>query len=222
MIRKALVKILARDVGFRDAMIEHFTASKPSIYKQNMVHAFNDSLGRGYFRFKDIMHMPNPMVEKLQELEMQLHAKIPGRDLDAWANAFEAELNDEKRKDKATRAAYWLGVLKERRSVLFDPTILMEIAAFVYVREDEDPFTFNPEIHKEKFDMLWADSKEGKLLHDFFIAGGLSSYLPSDGVTGQNWNQYLEGVMEKIQTFNTRLTQISTYVSGLEPTESKM
>nr|MBP6732098.1 hypothetical protein [Chitinophagales bacterium] len=146
-------------------------------------------------------------------LQEQLNCKLPGRDLDAWLAKVEEVLNSNSQ-TKLTELGYWLGVLKDRKAILFDPTLLTEIAALLYIREDENPAVYNEQIHKEKFNLLWTDSQKGGALYDFFQQAGLSRYIPSQSITAENWQQSLAEIMEKINKFNSTLTQISTYASA--------
>lgn len=210
---KALINYLAK-VGFKDAIHDYCFSHQSKSYKDNMEFIFTDSLNRKYFYFPDLKNMPLPLLEKLNELQEQLNSKVPGRDLDSWMQAVEKVLNSNSN-TKVTDFGYWIGVLKDRRSILFDPTILTEIAALLYIREDENPCVYNKELHKEKFEMLWKDSQQGMKLYDFFQQAGLKGYIPSGNITPVNWEQYLQESMAKIEAFNSAVTQISTLGSSV-------
>jgi hypothetical protein len=194
-------------IGFRKAINEYALSHRSGGYKEHLVYAFNDSQGRRYFRFDNMKNMPLALLEKLNDLQDQMTCKLPGKDLDGWILSVENVLNDDKRKDKITAFGYWLGALKERRTVLFEPTVLTEIAALLYIREDENPCFYNSDLHKEKFEMIWKDSREGVLLYDFFQQSGLNAYIPSETITKENWNQYLEDTMKKVNAFGSLLSQ---------------
>jgi len=218
MTGKRLINYLAK-IGFKEAIHDYCYSHQSKTYKENMEFAFIDSQNRKYFAFTDLKKLPLPLLEKLNELQEQLTSKIPGRDLDSWIGKVEEVLNGNSEK-KITDTGYWLGVLKERRSILFDPTLLTEIAALLYIREDENPCVYNKELHKEKFELLWNDSQKGMKLYDFFQQAGLKGYIPSGNITQVNWEQYLQESMEKIEKFNSAVTQISTLGSKLEEYES--
>ena len=217
---KGLINYLAK-VGFKEAIHDYCFSHQSKSYKENMQFIFTDSQNRKYFYFPELKNMPLQLLEKLNELQAQLDSKIPGRDLDTWAKRIEEVLNGNSH-NKITEAGYWLGVLKDRRSILFDPTILTEIAALLYIREDENPCVYSSELHKEKFEMLWKDSQEGMKLYDFFQQAGLKGYIPSGSITPQNWEQYLQESMEKINKFNSAVTQISTLGLEFEKLESSL
>jgi hypothetical protein len=139
-------------------------------------------------------------------LQEQLRCKLPSSDLDRWIEAVEKVLNNG---GKMTEVGYWLGVMKDRRSILLDVSVLTEIAALLYLREDENQLTYNREIHKEKFEMIWnMGRKEGTALYDFFGKAGLNAYIPSQSITRENWNQYLEQFNLKAQAFNIAVSRI--------------
>lgn len=211
---KGLINYLAK-VGFKEAIHDYCFSHQSKTYKDNMEFIFTDSENRKYFYFPDLKNMPLPLLEKLNELQEQLNSKIPGRDLDSWVEAITKSLNGNST-TKLTDAGYWLGVLKDRRSILFDPTLLTEIAALLYIREDENPCVYNKELHKEKFELLWKDSQQGMKLYDFFQQAGLKGYIPSGTITPANWEQYLQESMAKIEAFNSAVTRISTLGLSVE------
>lgn len=209
-----IVRLLAR-IGFKQAIQLYVYNHQSKGYKENMEFAFIDGGGRKYYYFPDMKKLPLPLLEKLNELQEQLGCKVPGRDLDAWVAKVEEVLNG--KNPKLTDVGYWLGVLKERRSILFEPTVLTEIAALLYIREDENPAIYNQALHKEKFEILWNDSQKGAKLYDFFQQAGLSSYIPSENITAANWSEYLNLIARKVMQFNSAVSLISTsgYVSGI-------
>lgn len=209
---KAIIKFLAW-IGFKDAIQSYVYSHQSKTYKENLEFAFIDSENRKYYYFPDMKKLPLPLLEKLNELQEQMTCKIPGRDLDTWISKVEECLNQPN--PKFTDVAYWLAALKDRRTILFEPTVLTEIAALLYIREDENPCVYNQQIHKEKFQMLWNDSKEGAKLYHFFQQAGLSSYIPSEFITPLNWQESLMLIQEKVEKFNSAVTQISTYASVL-------
>lgn len=219
-MKQTIINLLAR-IGFKKAIHQYCFAHQSKTYKENLEFAFTDSLNRKYFYFPDLKKMPLALLEKLNELQEQLNSKIPGRDLDAWIVCIEKALNSNS-PNKITDAGYWLGVLKDRRSVLFDPTLLTEIAALLYIREDENPCEYRKELHKEKFEMLWKDSQQGAKLYDFFQQAGLKGYLPSASITPVNYQEYLQDSMAKIEKFNSAVMRISTLGQEFEKYENSL
>jgi hypothetical protein len=215
-----IIDSLAR-FGFKQAIQDYVFKHQSKSYQDNMALAFIDSKNRKYFSFPDLKQLPLPLLEKLNELQEQLTCKVPGRDLDKWIENVELLLNGNDA-NKLTKLGHWIEVLKARREILFEPTILMEIAALLYIREDEQPAVYNAAIHKEKFELLWNDSQKGGKLYDFFQQAGLSQYIPSQNITAENWQQSLEVIMGSINKFNSALTHFSTSVSEFNKLDSSL
>ncbi len=210
---KRFIRFLAW-IGFKDAIQDYVFSHQSKTYKENLELAFMDSSGLKYYYFPDMRKMPLALLEKLNELQEQMRCKIPGRDLDTWITKVEDVINS--KQPKMTDVAYWLGALKDRRGILFDPTILTEIAALLYIREDENPCVYNQALHKEKFEILWRDSQSGAKLYDFFQQAGLKGYIPSENITQANWQEYLTEIQGKIGAFNSAVTRISTLGSDAD------
>ena len=211
------IKRQKRSFDALEAEREKVEAQKGKSYKEHMEYAFTDSNGKRYFYYPDIKKPPLPLFEKLNELQAQLQARTPGPDLDGWLKALETLLNSDSSKNTIrTEAGYLVGMMKERRTLLFEPTILLEITALLYIREDEDPSTYNVELHKEKVQQIIKDSKEGELLYGFFQHAGLSRYIPSQVITADNWSEYFQTMTLKVEEFNQQVMRTTALFSDAE------
>lgn len=204
----SLISILAR-IGFKQQIQDYAYKSQSKVYKDRMEFAFVDGEGRQYFYFPNLDHMPLCRLEVLNTLQDNLRSRIPGKDLDLWISKCEEVLNSNSQ-TKITDFGYWIGALKHRREVLFDPTILMEIASLLYIREDENPGIYIKEIHREKFQLFWNEMKEGGRMYDFFQQAGLRDYIPSSVGSAISFQESLEKITLKMEEFNTAVTLIST------------
>lgn len=200
---------IAKMKGGKQALHDYVLKHQSIDYRDNMKYAFTDSKQRKYYFFPNLMDMPLELFEKLGELQEQMAARLPAKDLDALLDAMERTVNDEKNKKKWTELGYYIGAAKELRTIHCNPTLLTEIAALLYIREDENAIKYNEHIHKEKFDQIWSDSKEGALLYDFFQQSGLKAYMPFNVTTTAEWQPYLAESMAKIRRFNEAVIQTS-------------
>lgn len=214
-MRKSIIKLLSK-LGYKQAILAWAFENNYKSPRENMSFGFTDAKGRNYYYFTDPKNMPLVMSEKMDELFNQLNSKMPSHDLDKWIESFEAAINDEKKKFKLSDVGYWLGVLKERRAMTLEVGVLTEIAALMYIREDENPCTYNEAIHKEKFDMIVADTKEGARLYDFFQSSGLARYIPTASVTRENWIPFMTEYGKKVEEFNAVITQTLAWQSKLK------
>jgi len=213
-MHKFIINLLSK-LGYKQAILAWAFENNYKSPRDNMSFGFTDAKGRNYYYFTDPKNMPLVMSEKMDELFNQLNSKMPSHDLDKWIESFELAINDEKKKFKLSDVGYWLGVLKERRAMTLEIGVLTEIAALMYIREDENPTAYNEAIHKEKYDMIVADTKEGARLYDFFQSSGLGQYIPTASVARENWMQFTMGYKEKVEAFNAALTRTLALQSQL-------
>lgn len=208
-------------MGYAKEILAYQFRNQGKPFKENLEPTFIDSKGQQYYSFRNLNDMPLALLEKLNELQEQAKAKIPGADLDAWIAKVEEELNSNN-PNRLTKVAHWLEMLKDRRTVLFEPTVLMEIATLLNIREDENPCVYNAALHKEKFEQITKDALQGGALYDFFVQAGLNQYGYSQEVTKENLKESLSAVMAKVEQFNSALSRISTFQLLFEESEKNL
>ncbi|MDB5281129.1 MAG: hypothetical protein JWO06_204 [Bacteroidota bacterium] len=194
-------------LGFKKSICNYVYASQSKTYRQYLEFAFADSKGQRYYRFNDLKNMPLAMLEQLNILQLEVESRIKGSDLDEWISNCKKIISSGSKTSLAD-IGYMLGALEERRTLLLDPRLLMEIAALLYIREDEDPTIYNRDLHREKFLQFNYDKKD--VLFDFFVSAGLSRYLPSVNFMPAEWEKYLNNQLQQIQAFNELTTKIGT------------
>ncbi|HWB62976.1 MAG TPA: hypothetical protein VG603_05640 [Chitinophagales bacterium] len=205
-MRNLIIRLLAA-VGFKKAIGDYVYAHQSKTYREYLEFAFVDSKGKKYYRFNDLKNMPLALLEQLTILQLEIESRIKGPDLDEWIAHCKAIVSSGSRTAVAD-VGHMLGALEERRTVLLDPVLMLEVAALLYIREDEDPTVYNKDLHREKFIQLNEDQKN--TLYDFFVSAGLSRYFPSAGFTPQNWQKFLESQMGQIEAFTVLLGKIGT------------
>ena len=199
-------------LGFKKAICKYAGAAQNKTYRQYLEFAFADSKGQRYYRFNDLKNMPLALLEQLNILQLEIESRIKGTDLDEWITGCKKIISSGS-KTSVADIGYMLGALEERRTLLLDPRLLMETAALLYIREDEDPSTYNKDLHREKYLQFETDKKDA--LFDFFVSAGLSRYLPSVNFTPDEWEKYLATQLSQIETFNQLTTKIGTSNSAL-------
>ena len=214
-MRSIIIQILCV-FGFKKAIQDYAYQHQSKEYKQHMHFAFVDSNGKKYFYFKDLKYMPLAMLEQVEELQAQIAMKIKQKDLDEWVDAMKKLLNGTS-PNKITEAGYLLHALEERRTLLADPVLLMNLACVLYVREDEmmnSVYTYSEELHAEKVTQLTKDKTKGGSLFDFFAQAGLTGYLPSASFTTQDFAKFCKLMKMEMELFNNLLGEISTSKSA--------
>lgn len=148
-------------------------------WKKDCEFQFKDSQGLDYYRYVDEMQLPIKRTEAVQIAIREIQNKISDQDLKAFLEnhnkiLFGSEPNEKKLELLARHAA----ILKERTEfTVAAPDLLMNLTAYLYIREDEDPYSIDEVIHEEKIKQFTIDSRG--VLAVFFYNAGLSAYLPS-------------------------------------------
>ena len=207
---KFFVRFLAF-IGLKKAISDYVFQSQSKTYKEYLEFVFADSKGQKYYRFNDLKNMPLALLEQLTILQMEMESRIKSTDLDQWITHCKTIISSGS-KTSVADIGHMLGALEERRTLLMDPVLMMEIAALLYIREDEDPTTYNKDLHREKFLQLSDDKKT--TLFDFFVSAGLSRYLPSVSFTAQDWTTFLTNQERQIKAFSELIGKIGTLKSA--------
>jgi hypothetical protein len=209
-----LIKFLAW-AGLDKAMAEYAFSHQSKSYREYLEFAFTDSKGRKYYKFNDLKNMPLSMLEQLTILQLEVEGRIKGTDLDEWIKRCK-EIASSGSKTAVADIGHMLGALEDRRGVLIEPVLLMEIAALLYVREDEDPTIYNKDLHKEKFKQFTDDCAKPGGLYDFFLNAGLARYMPSVSFTPIEWELFLKNQMAQIKAFKDCIGRIGGSESRLK------
>ena len=204
------IRLLAA-IGFKKALTDYVYQHQSKSYKEYLEFAFADSNGKKYYRFNALENMPLTLLEQLTILQMKVESRIKGTDLDEWIKASKKVISD-KSPSAISDLGYMLGALEERRKLLFDPVLMMEIAALLYIREDENPALYSKDLHREKFIQFEKDKAGG--LYDFFQSAGLSKYMPSISFTPLEWEVFLRNQLNQIKNFKETIGKIGTLKSA--------
>ena len=131
----------------------------------NLVKVFTHD-GHGYLRFPKEVNMPLERFSMSMALLERLSSGLSGKEMESILNEMEKALSAGLGNPKnAALMATYIHIIRERQDSVIHRDLLLNIAATWVIRDDEDPFIINPDIHKEKLDVFEAMCKEGS--HDF-------------------------------------------------------
>jgi len=154
----------------------HQSKPKDEIFSK-MQFSFIDSNGLKYYTWSDKFDMPIQRAEQLQIVLQEISARVDRETLDDWIDATK-KMTMESDKDKALlNVIRMLDALSDRMDISFDEDLLLKLACVSYVDESQDPRYWDEEYEQKKFKRLEQDAKTG--LYDFFVKGGLTTYLPT-------------------------------------------
>lgn len=150
-------------------------------------------------------------VKYLQELE----ACLSRDELEMFTTAMEKALEREEKgrhKPDFTTIGFLIKEIQLRKDSLFHPEIMFNLAAVLYIREDEKPAVIDPQIHAQKVEQFKLDSQGG--LYDFFYSVGLKEYLPFTKVSPEEFRTYWIQGKAEVEAMKQTLTTLSKQESS--------
>lgn len=173
---------------------------------------FVDSNGKRYFRYMNDMDAPIPRLKAFQMKFKELEAGIDRDTLGMLIDALEKALKEKDSKGHMVPNIAMIGhlitELKNRTENLIDPLIMMEMVAYLYTREDENPEVIDEDIHSQKVEQFTKDAKTG--LHSFFVTAGLSKYMPFLGQSGVDWETAFRQMRAEAEALKQQIALYST------------
>ena len=205
-----MIKHLCKIPGIETAILKYAfnKQSKPKGSEfAKMQFKFIDSEGKKYYRYYDDFDIPVMRFEQLQIKLREIESRISNEHLDKWIEVIEKILSKGDKQKAAIEAIQMIGTLKQRREVLYEEKLLMQLVCILYIREDQDATIWDEEIEKYKFERLKADQTGG--LRDFFIMAGLNEFLPSLKDMQSGWEKFLENQKQQIEAFDNMTDQVN-------------
>jgi hypothetical protein len=191
---------------------------------------FVDAQGRKYFRFVDDLDIPVIRKGQIQmfltELSRGLDAGETTMFLDNMEKQIEAALSQPKNIPQVSKylasLMHLVGEIKLRKDNILHPTLLMDMAAVIYIREDENPFEFDRTIHNEKVATFTKDVSERIGLYNFFVQAKLTAYIPYLKELEQDFKGLYNYLKTKVETENLAIEQFyGTEPNSIPNTTSK-
>lgn len=159
-----------------------------------------DQDGNIYYSWKDLGELPKDRHVRIEGFSMFDEVKLSEDSLDQILHAID-ELNmklpSEKNMDKKIRyhaqISHLTSEIRFRMKSITPIEVLLNIAACLCVRHDEDQHSFSQVIHQEKLDTF---NRELKLGNDFFFkCQTWKRLMPSLIMSSENWGEYMSKSM---------------------------
>lgn len=180
-------------------------SKKPGFEKLSFI--FRDSDGKDYFKYTNDFEIPilrkGELERALLEIESGLSASELGRILKAMKDAL-SETKGDRFVPNIAKIGFLIEEMENRKEMLVHPELLFEVAAILYIREDEDPAIVDRQILSEKIVQLKKDSRDG--LYDFFYSRGLSTYIPFLEKSEEEFMEYYELSRKKLEVMSKFLS----------------
>lgn len=156
------------------------------VTKDNLIFAFHDLEGNGYYKFPKGLELPLSRIAKVQEYLMWLSKGVSQEEyLKALEIAEEAMNNGIKDAKGMAKIGFVLGELKERSKMVIHDELFYNIIACQMVRQDESVTEFNNEIHMQKVEAF----KELDKLNDTFFLN-IQEFLTALNLSNITKTQY--------------------------------
>jgi uncharacterized membrane protein len=186
--------------------------SKPDSFDK-LEFVFVDSNGKRYYRFMSDMEAPIPRYKAFEMKFKEFSAGVSRDTLTLIIDTMDAALKETDKKTgnmkpNIAMIGHLITELRNRKDNLIDPEIMMEMVAYLYVREDENPALIDEDIHAQKVKQFFKDSQSG--LYDFFVKAGLNRYMPFLEQSGADWETIFSSMKAKVIALREQLTAYST------------
>ena len=156
----------------------------------------SDSNGNSYYSWRDLGEIPRERHLRIEGFTMFDEVKLSPDSLHQILHAIDEinmKLPTEKNHDKKVRyhsqIAHLTGEIRFRMEGITPLEVLLNIAAALSVRQDEDPKTFSQVIHAEKVDQFKEDLKKG--VDFFFNSQTWKRLVPTLIMSTENWSAYM-------------------------------
>jgi len=177
--------------------------------------AFVDLQGRKYYRYVDDMDIPVIRKGRIQLFLTELSRGLDGKEtamfLDNMESQLEAALSQPKNVANVSKylasLMHLVGEMKLRKDNILHPTLLMDMAAILYIREDENPFEFDQALHNKKVETFTSDVSTRLGLYHFFVLARLDAYIPYLPELKQDFKGFYQYLVTKIEAENLALEQ---------------
>lgn len=157
-----------------------FLSQRKPVSFDKLELAFVDSEGKRYYKYMSDFEMSIVRQGALEMKWKELSMGLDREELTGIVTAMEAALKERDKKGNMipniARIGYFIEEIKNRKENLIHPDILMQMAALLFIREDEDPGVIDDDIQTQKVEQFNKDSTTG--LTDFFLTAGLDKYAP--------------------------------------------
>lgn len=183
---------------------------KPESHTQ-LEYAITDSNGVKYSRFPQDAAIPIERWGKLNEYMMWMSAGLTSGELDKLVDVAEKAIADGLSKDtrNIAKISTVLNEIKERKNMVIHTELFYNYVAVQLIREDENPDTFNNEIHLQKVEQFKKEVAAGNS-YDFFFSIGLKKLSALMDMSKDEWERFWENSRKEQELLKEKLKIIES------------
>ena len=130
--------------------------------------------GKKYYRFQQKTFVPAGRFVYVDQLLELRSLGLSGAEMDKIIDLMEQALvMDMSKPPNIGKIGFYIECIRSRRELVLHRDILINIAAYLLIREDEDPKFVHKTIHEEKVALFEKLADGGQQSYDFFTSAAL-------------------------------------------------
>jgi len=143
-----------------------------------------------YYKFQDDKQLPVIRMIEIDALMELRSMGISGAELDKIVESMEGAITKGIQNPKSwSEISFLIHCIKERRSMILHRDIMLNMAAMLIVRDDEDVTIVDKVIHNEKLEVFEKKAEGGEAAYDFFTSAALKRLLLLESISKDEFNQ---------------------------------
>jgi hypothetical protein len=183
---------------------------KPPSHTQ-LEYAITDLNGVKYYKFPQDASIPIERWGKLNEYMMWMSSGLTGGELDKLVAVAEEAIAQGLKQDtrNIAKISTVLNEIKERKNMVIHTELFYNYVSVQLVREDENPDTFNNEIHLQKVEQFKREVAAGNS-YDFFFSIGLKKLSALMDMSKSEWEQFWNSSQKEQELLSEKLKIIES------------
>ena len=193
-------------------LLRYFNRWHKTHLKFNLIKIFTKD-GYDYLRFPKEVNMPLERFALSMSLLERLSSGLSGSEMESILTEMEKALGAGLSNPKnAAVVANYINIIRERQNTVIHKDLLLNIAATWVIREDEDPYIINADIHKEKLNTFESMCREGS--HDFFTRLHIEPLTPLMSMSPEDFQKLWEYNTVAQKKLTIQLQHLNTHLES--------
>lgn len=139
--------------------------------------------GKEFFTFKNLLDMPAPRYQRIQEFIREAEMRITSKELNEFITIIKEALN----KGKITDAIIFLNAMENLTNVYIETDTFYRLFTCLFFDLDEDVTDYDFDYNESKIELFKAQPATS-----FFFSKPMSKYLPAANISEQDLDTFLK------------------------------